>query len=62
MLEVRIRCDVNWIVKLTGFRSGWSLDSTFGIRLYTPNGVPGINSTNDWEENGDELHLLVNHM
>ncbi|KAJ3775846.1 hypothetical protein FB446DRAFT_723514 [Lentinula raphanica] len=38
---------------------GWSLDSTFGIRLYTPNGVPGINSTNDWEENWNELHLLA---
>ncbi|KAJ3826706.1 hypothetical protein F5880DRAFT_1628591 [Lentinula raphanica] len=38
---------------------GWSLDSTFGIRLYTPDGVPGINSTNDWEENWNELHLLA---
>ncbi|KAF8151649.1 hypothetical protein B0H34DRAFT_801346 [Crassisporium funariophilum] len=36
---------------------GWSLESTFGLRLYTPNGVPGTNSTNDWEENFDELSL-----
>ena len=34
-------------------------ESTFGIRLYTPNGVPGVNSTNDWEENGNLLHLQV---
>ncbi|KIK65233.1 hypothetical protein GYMLUDRAFT_39597 [Collybiopsis luxurians FD-317 M1] len=37
---------------------GWSLDSTFGVRLYTPDGVPGVNSTNDWEENFQELSLL----
>lgn len=36
---------------------GWSGDSTFGVRLYTPNGVPGTNSTNDWEENFQELSL-----
>ena len=38
---------------------GWSLDSTFGIRLYTPDGSLGVNGTNDWEENGDELKLQV---
>jgi len=38
---------------------GWSLESTFGLRLYTPNGVPGTNSTNDWEENFQELSLQV---
>ncbi|KAK0449009.1 uncharacterized protein EV420DRAFT_787296 [Desarmillaria tabescens] len=36
---------------------GWSLESTFGVRLYTPDGVPGTNSTNDWEENWEELSL-----
>ncbi|GFZ47912.1 hypothetical protein JCM24511_05659 [Saitozyma sp. JCM 24511] len=36
---------------------GWSLDSTYGIRLYTPDGSPGVNGTNDWEENYDELAL-----
>ncbi|KAF8623873.1 hypothetical protein AX17_007275 [Amanita inopinata Kibby_2008] len=36
---------------------GWSLSSTYGVRLYTPNGVPGTNSTNDWEENYQELAL-----
>jgi len=30
---------------------GWSADSTFGVRLYTPGG------NNDWEENPDELRL-----
>ncbi|KAF7792196.1 hypothetical protein EIP86_003229 [Pleurotus ostreatoroseus] len=36
---------------------GWSTQSTMGIRLYTPDGSPGVNGTNDWEENWDELHL-----
>ncbi|THG96101.1 hypothetical protein EW026_g5677 [Hermanssonia centrifuga] len=36
---------------------GWSLDSTQGVRLYTPDGTPGVNGTNDWEENYNELHL-----
>ena len=38
---------------------GWSYDSTQGVRLYTPDGSPGVNGTNDWEENWDELHLQV---
>lgn len=38
---------------------GWSLDSTKGVRLYTPDGSPGVNGTNDWEENFEELHLQV---
>lgn len=38
---------------------GWSLDSTFGVRLYTPSGSPGVNGTTDWEENFEELHLQV---
>ncbi|THH31673.1 hypothetical protein EUX98_g2514 [Antrodiella citrinella] len=36
---------------------GWSLDSTFGVRLYAPDGSAGVNGTNDWEENFNELHL-----
>ncbi|KAJ7659270.1 copper radical oxidase [Mycena polygramma] len=36
---------------------GWSLDSTQGVRLYTPDGSAGVNGTNDWQENFDELHL-----
>ncbi|KAK7452112.1 hypothetical protein VKT23_012217 [Stygiomarasmius scandens] len=36
---------------------GWSAQSTFGIRLYTPDGTPGVNGTNDWEENGVILKL-----
>lgn len=38
---------------------GWSLESTFGVRLYTPDGTPGVNGSNDWEENFNELHLQV---
>jgi len=36
---------------------GWSLDSTKGVRLYTPDGSTGVNGTNDWEENFEVLHL-----
>ncbi|KAH9979503.1 copper radical oxidase [Lactifluus volemus] len=36
---------------------GYSLTSTFGIRFYNPDGGPGINGTNDWEENPTELVL-----
>lgn len=38
---------------------GWSLDSTFGVRLYTPDGSAGVNGTNDWEESPQELKLQV---
>ena len=38
---------------------GWSLDSTQGLRLYTPDGSLGVNGTNDWQENWNEIHLQV---
>src|SRR5712675_2782989 len=38
---------------------GWSLTSTFGIRLYAPDGSAGVNGTNDWEESPDTLQLQV---
>ena len=38
---------------------GWSLDSTFGVRLYAPDGTAGVNGTNDWQENFHELSLQV---
>ncbi|KAI9438941.1 copper radical oxidase [Lactarius indigo] len=36
---------------------GWSLGSTYGVRLYAPDGSPGVNGTNDWEEDPDNLKL-----
>ncbi|KAL8943818.1 MAG: hypothetical protein Q9216_000811 [Gyalolechia sp. 2 TL-2023] len=36
---------------------GWSGTSTFGVRLYWPDGEPGVNSTNDWQENAAEIKL-----
>ncbi|KAH9958446.1 copper radical oxidase [Russula dissimulans] len=36
---------------------GWSDTSASGIRLYAPDGSPGINGTNDWEENPNALRL-----
>ena len=38
---------------------GWSLESTYGVRLYAPDGSPGVNGTNDWEENWQEVSLQV---
>ncbi|KAF2668724.1 copper radical oxidase [Microthyrium microscopicum] len=34
---------------------GWSGTSTYGVRLYTPDGSAGVNGTNDWLENPDIL-------
>jgi hypothetical protein len=36
---------------------GWALSDTFGIRLYWPDGSPGQESYNDWQENVNELSL-----
>ncbi len=38
---------------------GWLQNSTIGIRLYTPDGSPGVNGTNDWEEDPNHLQLQV---
>lgn len=38
---------------------GWSGDSTYGVRLYWPDGSPGVWGTNDWQENVEELSLLT---
>ncbi|OCL02176.1 copper radical oxidase [Glonium stellatum] len=36
---------------------GWANDATCGVRLYWPDGSLGQPSTNDWEENVNELSL-----
>ncbi|KAF2730707.1 copper radical oxidase-like protein [Polyplosphaeria fusca] len=36
---------------------GWSADSTFGVRLHTPDGVLGTNGTSQWQENVNTLAL-----
>ncbi|KAL1861470.1 hypothetical protein Daus18300_008865 [Diaporthe australafricana] len=38
---------------------GWSGESTEGVRLYWPDGSPGVPGTNDWQENVNELSLQV---
>lgn len=38
---------------------GWSLESTFGLRLYSPSGSDGVNGTTDWEEDYPALKLQV---
>lgn len=37
---------------------GWAGDATFGVRLYWPDGQPGVHGKNDWQENGFEVSLL----
>lgn len=37
---------------------GWSGDSTYGVRLYWPDGSDGVEGERDWEENFEELSLL----
>ncbi|KAM3531200.1 hypothetical protein NHJ13051_000964 [Beauveria bassiana] len=36
---------------------GWSGASTFGVRLYSPDGKAGVHGKNDWEENASILKL-----
>ena len=36
---------------------GWSGESTFGVRLYTPDGSAGLPGKNDWEEDVTKLSL-----
>jgi hypothetical protein len=38
---------------------GWSGISTFGVRLYWPDGSPGVPGVNDWQENHQEVSLIV---
>lgn len=37
---------------------GWAGPSTYGVRLYWPDGSPGVAGTNDWQENVNEVTLL----
>lgn len=38
---------------------GWANADTYGVRLYWPDGSPGVAGTNDWKENQAELALQV---
>lgn len=38
---------------------GWAGASTYGVRLYTPSGSPGVAGTTDWQENVNEVSLLA---
>ena len=38
---------------------GYNGVSLSGVRLYTPDGSPGVNGKNDWEENYQILSLQV---
>jgi len=36
---------------------GWSVESLYGVRLFTPDGTDGVKGVNDWEENFNEVAL-----
>ncbi|KAF3007823.1 hypothetical protein E8E13_010601 [Curvularia kusanoi] len=36
---------------------GWSADSLYGVRLFTPDGKLGVNGNNGWQENFQEISL-----
>ena len=36
---------------------GWANGATYGVRLYWPDGSPGVPGVNDWQENYDEVKL-----
>ena len=38
---------------------GYSGEALSGVRLYTPDGGPGVNGKNDWEEDYKVLSLQV---
>ncbi|KAF4635308.1 hypothetical protein G7Y89_g2796 [Cudoniella acicularis] len=38
---------------------GWSGASTYGVRIYWPDGSPGVAGVNDWQENVNEVSLLA---
>jgi hypothetical protein len=38
---------------------GWAGISTHGVRLYWPDGSPGVPGVNDWQENSNEIALLA---
>jgi len=38
---------------------GWSGASTYGVRLYAPDGSPGVPGVADWQENVNEVSLLA---
>ncbi|KAK3075865.1 hypothetical protein LTR53_000438 [Teratosphaeriaceae sp. CCFEE 6253] len=37
---------------------GWANIDTFGVRLYWPDGKPGVPGKNDWQENSEKVLLL----
>lgn len=42
--------------------AGWNGASGYAVRFYTPDGSPGIEGKNDWEEDAEYVKLQVNHI
>ncbi|RPA85829.1 hypothetical protein BJ508DRAFT_411799 [Ascobolus immersus RN42] len=38
---------------------GWANDATYGVRLYTPDGSPGVDGVNQWQENVNAVSLQI---
>jgi hypothetical protein len=38
---------------------GWANGATYGVRLYWPDGSPGVWGVNDWQENFNEVSLQI---
>ncbi|KAG8215859.1 copper radical oxidase [Butyriboletus roseoflavus] len=60
-VKTDVFCSASLILPDKGARQlnvgGWSLTSTYGVRLYWPDGSAGVNGTNNWEENVNEVLL-----
>ena len=56
-------CSGNIVLPDKGARQinigGQNPSSEYGVRLYYPDGKPGVNGTRDWEQNPNELALQV---
>lgn len=60
-VKTDIFCSAGLVLPDKGARQltvgGWSLDSTYGVRLYWPDGSLGVAGVNDWEEDNANLRL-----
>jgi len=60
-IKTDVFCSAGLVLPDVGARQinvgGWSAESLYGVRFYTPDGAPGVNSTNMWEEDVSSVGL-----
>ena len=60
-VKTDVFCSAGWVLPDKVGRhiniGGWSADSLYGVRLYSPSGRPGTWGTTDWQENYQEVGL-----